>query len=60
MGWTRIIIRRAVLSGLEEYAGVLLHEAVHATTWTHDVTREFESKLTEMLGNVAVMALKRD
>ena len=55
----RITIKRSALSSMEGYAGVLLHEAAHATSGEGDVTREFESKLTWMLGRVAVLALER-
>ena len=54
----RIIIKRYTLSDLGTYAGVLLHEAAHATSGADDVTRKFELELTDMLGRVAVSALK--
>lgn len=41
-------------------AGVLLHEAAHATSGRMDVTRDFEDELTRMLGSVAALALRRD
>lgn len=54
-----ITVRRSALSGLSGYAGVLLHEAAHATSGAGDVTREFEYALTGMLGSVAGAALGR-
>jgi hypothetical protein len=45
-----IVIKRSALETLATYAGVLLHEAAHATTATVDVTRDFESVLTDFLG----------
>lgn len=54
-----IIVKRSALRTLEKYAGTLLHETAHAESGTRDVTREFESELTELLGNVASSALKR-
>ena len=53
-----IIVKRSTLSTLEKYAGTLLHETAHAGSGTRDITREFESELTEFLGNVASSALK--
>lgn len=51
-GW--IVIKRSQLSSLREYAGTLLHELVHATTdAAADLSNEFVSGLTEMLGTVA-------
>jgi hypothetical protein len=54
-----IIVKRSALKTLEKYAGTLLHETAHATSGTRDVTREFESELTECLGIVASNTLKR-
>ena len=48
-----IIILRRQLGSLEEFAGTLLHEIAHAKTGYADVSRDFESALTEMLGRVA-------
>ncbi len=55
-----IIIKRCQLENIEEYAGTLLHETAHAIAGAGDVTREFELKLTELLGKVAKQALRGD
>jgi hypothetical protein len=49
----RIIIKRSQLTELSLLAGTLLHEITHAATGHPDVSRAFESALTELLGNVA-------
>ncbi len=48
-----IIILRKQLGSLPDFAGTLLHEIAHAKTGYVDVSRDFESALTEMLGQVA-------
>ncbi len=53
-----IIVKRNQLEDIEKYAGTLLHETAHAISGADDVTREFELKLTELLGKVAKQALK--
>ena len=45
-----IVIKRARLGSLAEYAATLLHEVAHAMTGTHDASREFENVLTDYLG----------
>lgn len=50
-GW--IIIKRSVLQSLENYAGTLLHEALHAKYALVDVSRDFELYLTELCGKLA-------
>lgn len=55
----RITVKRSTLSDLGAYAGVLLHEAAHATGGGNDATLGFEMDLTRMLGRVAVLALER-
>lgn len=54
----RITVKRSALSDLDTYAGVLLHEAAHATGGETDATLGFEMDLTRMLGMVAVQALR--
>jgi hypothetical protein len=49
----RIVIKRSQLAALDSFAGTLLHEITHAHTGYFDVTREFETALTELLGQVA-------
>lgn len=56
-GKRRIIIKRSQLRSLEFFAGTLLHELVHARTGYDDVSRDFESALTTLLGTVSSAAL---
>lgn len=53
-----IIILRKQLRTLPSFAGTLLHEIAHARTGYDDVSREFESELTEMLGEAAAYGLR--
>jgi hypothetical protein len=53
-----IIILRSQLKSLRSFAGTLLHEIAHAKSGYDDVTRDFESELTHMLGDVAALNLK--
>jgi hypothetical protein len=46
----RIIVKRSALQNIENYAGVLLHEAAHALSGANDVSREFECELTQIIG----------
>ena len=48
----KIIIKREVLSSLSEYAGVLVHEALHAKSGEGDVSRSFESEMTLLIGEL--------
>jgi hypothetical protein len=48
-----IVIKRSQLPSLADFAGTLLHEAAHATTGAQDVTRYFESVLTDYLGRTS-------
>jgi hypothetical protein len=54
-GW--IIIKRSELRSLESFAGILLHEALHAKFLVSDVSRDFETQLTELCGKLAAIAL---
>ncbi len=45
-----IIIKRAQLRKLEDFAGTLLHEIGHARSGASDISSEFEKSLTELLG----------
>ena len=49
----RIIIKRSQLASLPLFAGTLLHEITHAATGHPDVSRAFESALTELIGSLA-------
>ena len=42
---------------LHEFAGTLLHELTHASTGFTDVSREFESALTDLIGNISSVCL---
>lgn len=52
-----IVIRRDQLTSLPDFAGTLLHELVHAKTGFDDVSRNFESALTAVIGRTAAAAL---
>lgn len=52
-----IIIKRTQLATLAAFAGTLLHEMAHASSGYTDVTRDFESELTKMLGILAASQL---
>ncbi len=51
-----IVIRKDQLAELRCFAGILLHEIVHAATGFGDVSREFEGALTDALGAAAAQA----
>lgn len=52
-----IIIKRDQLGRKETYAGTLLHEVAHATSAAADISREFESELTRLLGIITPKSL---
>lgn len=52
-----IVIRRDQLKSLSAFAGVLLHEVAHARSGFGDMSRDFESELTDYLGLAAAAAL---
>lgn len=49
----RIVIKRDQLKKMEWYAGTLLHETGHALSGAGDVSREFESELTNIIGKIS-------
>ena len=53
----RIIIKRSELRSPRKFLAVLLHEVVHAKTGYSDVSRPFESSLTELIGLLAEKAI---
>jgi hypothetical protein len=53
-----IVIKRTQLKSLSAFAGTLLHEIAHAKSGYGDVTRDFESELTRMLGLLAASGLR--
>lgn len=56
-GTGRIIIKRTELDNMESYAGVLLHEAAHASSGAIDSTRDFETELTRIIGKVSARCI---
>lgn len=56
-GERRIIVHRDVLDDQAEFIGVLLHEVAHTKTPFPDQTREFESVLTDLLGQLGAEVL---
>lgn len=54
----RIIIKRNQLKKLEYFSATLIHEIIHAVTELDDVTREFEDKLTELIGLISAKHIK--
>jgi len=46
------------LQSIEKFASTLLHEAAHAISNASDVSLDFETALTELLGKTAVNKLK--
>jgi hypothetical protein len=55
-----IVIHRPALQDLTEFAATLLHEVAHPRSGAKDQTREFERALTDMLGETATEALRRE
>ncbi len=54
----KIIIKRSQLKTLQGYAGILLHELVHAQSGTDDVTKEFETELTALIGKLCAESIE--
>lgn len=54
-----IVIKRTQLRALSAFAGTFLHEIVHARSGFADVTRNFESELTRLLGDLVALQLAR-
>jgi len=52
-----IIVKRTQLATVSAFAGILLHEIAHAKSGYGDVTRDFETELTKMLGILAASQL---
>ena len=56
---SRIIwIKRSQLRSLSAFAGTLIHECTHAATRYGDVSRNFETALTDNLGKMAAYYLR--
>jgi hypothetical protein len=47
-----IVLSRKTLKTIADYSGTLIHELIHAKTGQDDVTRAFESSLTETIGQL--------
>lgn len=54
-----IIILRRMLNSIKDYAGVLIHEAIHAKSGLGDISRNFEHELTVAIGQVCEKALTK-
>lgn len=52
-----IIILRKMLNSIKDYAGTLIHEAIHAKSGMGDISRNFERELTVAIGQVCEKAL---
>lgn len=48
-----VVISRKTLESINEYAGTLIHELIHAKTGEDDVTRAFETSLTKTIGHLS-------
>ena len=55
----RIIVKRSELASLTSFAGTLLHEITHASSGYPDVSRESESALTEVTGQLSGACLRK-
>jgi len=51
-GTNSIVLARKTLKTISDYSGTLIHELIHAKTGQNDVTRAFESSLTETIGQL--------
>jgi len=54
-----IIILRKMLNSVKDYAGTLIHEAIHAKSGVGDISRNFEHELTVAIGQVCEKALNK-
>lgn len=54
-----IIILRKMLNSTKDYAGTLIHEAIHAKSGLGDVGRSFEHELTIAIGQICEKALEK-
>lgn len=58
-GTGSIIILRKMLNSIKDYAGTLIHEAIHAKSGMGDISRNFEHELTVAIGQVCEKALQK-
>ncbi len=56
----QVIVHRPALKSMERFGGTLLHELTHARTGYDDVSRDFESALTDLIGRLVHRALSRE
>lgn len=49
----KILIKRNQLESIKQYSGTLLHECAHSISGEGDVNRNFELKLTEIIGIIS-------
>jgi hypothetical protein len=54
-----IIILRKMLNSIKDYAGTLIHEAIHAKSGMGDISKNFEHELTVAIGQVCEKALSK-
>lgn len=54
-----IVLSRKTLKSIADYSGTLIHELIHAKTGQDDVTRAFESSLTETIGKLCAHILDK-
>lgn len=54
----KIIIKRSCLKSMAEFAGIFLHEAIHAKFECSDISRDFENQLSRILGITAANICK--
>ena len=47
-----IVISRKQLKNISDFSGTLIHELIHARTGFLDVSRDFESELTQIIGKI--------
>lgn len=54
-----VIIKRSQLKNLFSFAGTLIHECIHAKSGCDDVSRGFESALTNTIGDIINNVMRR-
>jgi hypothetical protein len=54
-----IVLSRKTLKTITDYSGTLIHELIHAKTGHDDVTRAFETSLTENIGKLCKKILDK-
>ena len=53
-----MILERSTLKNTEKYSGTLIHETGHCISRSEDITKEFESELTRIIGILVSKFLK--